>query len=96
MEGDHVNTHLPCPDAIEGTMFEDANDIYKKFIDPHCTDCSAPVNLSSKQRHDIKVKIESGDVQLDIFDASQKEIFSIMCRDSYPRFLNSKKNRKPI
>jgi hypothetical protein len=32
----------------------------------------------------------------DTFDVAQKEIFSVMSRDSYPRFLASTKNRKPI
>ena len=92
---EHDNARDICvSDHTTSNITDDANVIYKKFIDHnHSND---QVNLSSKQRHDIKALIESGDINVNIFDSAQKEIFSVMSRDSYPRFLASKKNRTPI
>ena len=69
----------------------EAQEIYNTFIDPRG---SAQVNLSSKQRTDVKSAIDSGELVRETFDAAQKEIFSVMSRDSYPRYLASKKNRQ--
>mmetsp|Transcript_36252 Transcript_36252/g.87485 ORF Transcript_36252/g.87485 Transcript_36252/m.87485 type:complete len:503 (-) Transcript_36252:335-1843(-) len=67
-----------------------AKGICRLFIDPHS---KSQVNLSSKQRSDIKNAIDKGELKRATFDAAQREIFSVMSRDSYPRFLASKKNR---
>lgn len=69
----------------------EAQEIYNTFIDPRG---GAQVNLSSKQRTDVKSAIDSGELVRETFDAAQKEIFSVMSRDSYPRYLASKKNRQ--
>ncbi|KAL7539823.1 hypothetical protein ACHAXR_009638 [Thalassiosira sp. AJA248-18] len=70
-----------------------AKNIYNQFID-HPS--NTQVNLSSKQRTDIKKAIGSGQVNRGTFDAAQREIFAVMSRDSYPRFLASKKNRQQM
>ena len=67
-----------------------AQEIYNTFIDHNS---STQVNLSSKQREEVKSAIDSGQLARETFDTAQKEIFSVMSRDSYPRFLQSKKNR---
>ena len=67
-----------------------AHGIYNTFIS---IQGSSQVNLSSKQRSDIKAAIDSGRLVRETFDVAQKEIFSVMSRDSYPRFLQSKKSR---
>lgn len=67
-----------------------AQDIYDTFIDHQS---NTQVNLSSKQRDEVKSAIDSGQLARETFDTAQKEIFSVMSRDSYPRFLQSKKNR---
>ena len=82
-----------CAEAGERSIIEEACDIYSRFIDDNST---TQVNLSSKQKSDIKAAIDSADLKKDTFDAAQKEIFSVMSRDSYPRFLASKKNKKPM
>eukprot|EP00581_Thalassiosira_minuscula_P002389 CAMPEP_0183749346 /NCGR_PEP_ID=MMETSP0737-20130205/68237_1 /TAXON_ID=385413 /ORGANISM="Thalassiosira miniscula, Strain CCMP1093" /LENGTH=495 /DNA_ID=CAMNT_0025985099 /DNA_START=521 /DNA_END=2008 /DNA_ORIENTATION=+ len=72
---------------------KDAEHIYNQFISQHS---KTQVNLSSKQRSDIKKAIGSGELVKETFDAAQREIFSVMSRDSYPRFLASKKTRMTI
>lgn len=70
----------------------EATALYRTFIDHRS---NSQVNLSSKQKGDIKRAIDSGRLTRETFDAAQKEIFSVMSRDSYPRFMASKKNRVP-
>ncbi|KAL3808368.1 hypothetical protein ACHAXA_005339 [Cyclostephanos tholiformis] len=65
-----------------------ARQIYLMFIDTYS---ASQVNLSSKQKGDIKRALDAGQLKRETFDAAQKEIFSVMSRDSYPRFLSSKK-----
>ncbi|KAL7479782.1 hypothetical protein ACHAW6_005506 [Cyclotella cf. meneghiniana] len=88
-----VNDFRAQFDDDHGSIGEEAHEIYKKFIGNHA---KTQVNLSSKQKNDIKKAIESGTVTKDMFDVAQKEIFSVMSRDSYPRYVASMKNRKPI
>jgi hypothetical protein len=87
------NKNSIAPSHEHGSIGKEAHEIYKKFIGNHA---KTQVNLSSKQKNDIKKAIESGTVAKDTFDVAQKEIFSVMSRDSYPRYIASKKNRKPI
>ncbi|KAL7550883.1 hypothetical protein ACHAWF_014087 [Thalassiosira exigua] len=68
-----------------------AKEIYDEFI---ANSSRTQVNLSSKQKGDIKVAIDSGQLKREIYDAAQREIFAVMSRDSYPRFLASKQNRR--
>jgi hypothetical protein len=70
-----------------------ARELYASFI---AANSDTPVNLSSAQRSEIKVAVESGKTTKCTFDRAQREIFSVMSRDSYPRYLASKLNRKPI
>ncbi|KAL3776453.1 hypothetical protein HJC23_008438 [Cyclotella cryptica] len=87
------NEHNIAPLNENGDIGEEANEIYKKFIG---NKSKTQVNLSSQQKNEIKKAIESGAVTKDTFDVAQKEIFSVMSRDSYPRYLTSKRNRKLI
>lgn len=80
-------------EARELSIADEAREIYNRFID---NTSSTQVNLSSKQKNDIKSAIDSRNLTRETFDVAQKEIFSVMSRDSYPRFLNSKKNRRPL
>lgn len=70
-----------------------AREIYNMFID---IDSAIQVNLSSKQKTDIKSALDAGQCRRETFDVAQKEIFSVMSRDSYPRFLSSKKKKMQI
>ena len=63
-----------------------AKEIYASFVE----DTTHQVNLSSRHKNDLKKAIESKELKKDTFDAAQKEIFGVMARDSYPRYLRSK------
>jgi len=67
-----------------------ADKIYTEYISHHA---KTQINVSSKQKTEIKNILATGEAKKDLFDAAQREIFSVMSRDSYPRFLASKKNR---
>ena len=86
-----VNDFKANLSAEEATAFitATAKDIYNQYIDQNT---KTQVNLSSKQRTDIKKAIDSGQTKRDMFDAAQREIFAVMSRDSYPRFLSSRNN----
>ena len=70
-----------------------AKGIYRLFIDQ---DSTTQVNLSSRMKSDLKSAYESGQFERNTFDMAQREIFSVMSRDSYPRFLASKKSRLTV
>ncbi len=70
-----------------------ARQIYIMFIDTYS---ASQVNLSSKQKGDVKRALDAGQLKRETFDVAQKEIFSVMSRDSYPRFLSSKKKMNNI
>lgn len=84
------NDEKSSPTAHTSATDTAAKGIYGLFIAPQS---KSQVNLSSKQRSDVKDAIDKGQLNRATFDAAQKEIFSVMSRDSYPRFLASKNNR---
>ncbi len=68
-----------------------AKEIYSTFV---ADGAEMQINISEAQLMDIRQKIESEDiVKRDLFDAAQKEIYSLMSRNSYPRFLSSLSSR---
>ncbi len=67
-----------------------ASDIYESYVQ----DTEHQVNLSSRHKHDLKEAIDSKQLRKDTFDAAQKEIFGVMARDSYPRYLGVQKRQK--
>ena len=74
---------LPVPVLSKREL---AIQIYNNFIKAS----DSQVNLSSLQRCQIRERINLDRITRDLFDVAQKEIFSVMARDSYPRFLASK------
>ena len=49
------------------------------------------INISEAQSISIRQRLESDDtIKRDLFDNAQKEVYSLMSRHSYPRFLSSK------
>ena len=90
---EHNTEEANKSEQYEVSIVDEARDIYDRFIDNHSNN---QVNLSSKQKSDIKAAIDSGELTKDTFEVAKREIFSVMSRDSYPRFLASKKNRRAI
>lgn len=63
-------------------------EIYDIFIKP---DAEFQINLPSYHCRKLEAIIKSNDkIERDLYDKAQKEIFSLMSCDSYPRFLASK------
>ena len=72
----------------ETDLKEFANDIFLRYIE---VESDFQINVSANERQDIKNKLDSNDtVDRNIFNNAQKEIYALMSRDSYPRFLSSK------
>jgi len=59
-------------------------DIYYTYIDTHS---SSEVNIDYKMRENIVDQLKTNDAS--IFTEAQHQIYSLMYRDSYPRFLSS-------
>jgi len=66
-----------------------ARSIYATYVE----DAEHQVNLSFKHKSDLKKAIDSNELKENTFDAAQKEIFALMARDSYPRYLAASKRR---
>lgn len=92
-DAEHHTEESNRSEQYDFSIADEARDIYDKFIDNHSNN---QVNLSSKQKGDIKAAIDSGVLTKDTFEVAKREIFSVMSRDSYPRFLASKKNRRAV
>lgn len=77
-------------ESLEAEIHSLASDIYDSFVQ----DTEHQVNLSSRHKNDLKEAIDSKQLRKDTFDAAQKEIFGVMARDSYPRYLGVQKRQK--
>lgn len=75
---------------FESEIHSLASDIYDSFV----KDTEHQVNLSSRHKNDLERAIDSKQLRKDTFDAAQKEIFGVMARDSYPRYLGVQKRQK--
>lgn len=69
-----------------------AKEIYQTFI---VEGAQMQINISEAQSLSITQRLESNEstVSRDLFDKAQKEIYVLMSRHSYPRFLSSNGNR---
>lgn len=68
-----------------------ALDIVDSYIK---NDSDMQINISASQRNKIQrdLKNTSGPIKRGIFDSAQKEVYAMMSRHSYPRFLVSNKS----
>ena len=62
------------------------NGIYEMFVKPLS---KKEVNIAGKTRQQIAENLEKEEVPQDLFDSAQSQVFSLMHRQSYPRFLCS-------
>lgn len=68
-----------------------AQEIYSTFIEEGS---NLQINISEAQLVSIRNKLSSEEeVQRDLFDSAQREVYSLMSRHSYPRFLASYKSK---
>jgi len=54
------------------------------------------INIPSALVAEIKKAVESDRIRRDVFDKAQQEIFSLMSRDSYPRYLAARRKRPSV
>ena len=71
----------------ESDLVAFGKDMYDVYIAPGA---ELQINVASTMCTTINKSLESGEAKRDLFDLAQKEMFSLMSRDSYPRFLASK------
>ncbi|XP_028666845.1 regulator of G-protein signaling 21-like [Erpetoichthys calabaricus] len=71
---------LDVPDELPSKAVE----IYNKFIQPRAP---KEINIDHQTREVIKLHLQMPDISC--FDVAQKQIFSLMEKDSYPRFIKS-------
>ena len=65
-----------------------AREIFSSFIEEGS---DMQINISEAQSLSIRQRLESEEtIKRDLFDNAQKEVYSMMSRHSYPRFLSSK------
>jgi hypothetical protein len=72
-------------------MKETALHIYDEYVKPGC---DMQVNLPMTMVKLIKKQLEEDAVKVDLLDEGQREIFNLMSRDSYQRFLNARTLRQ--
>ena len=65
---------------------EKARTLYTDFVKPMAVN---EVNIAGKTRKEIEEQLELEHITSDIFDAAQGQVYSLMHRQSYPRFLVS-------
>lgn len=68
-----------------------AQSIYNQFINP---DAPREVNLDSETREVLTGLMQ--EPTADTFDEAQHRIFSLMAKDSFPRFLRSSYSQQPL
>jgi len=74
----------------ESEIYDMARFIYASYVE----DTEHQINLSSKLKLDLKRALDSKQLSRGTFDAAQKEIFDVMARDSYPRYLAASKRQR--
>jgi hypothetical protein len=68
-------------------IYEMAIAIWDEYVKPGS---DMQVNIPNKMCKEVKATIDSHQLGHDLFDDSQREIFNLMSRDSYQRYLASK------
>ncbi len=75
---------------IEGDVINFAKEIFQTFIEEGS---DMQINISESQSKSVQQKLQSaGALERDLFDNAQREIYALMSRHSYPRFISSKRH----
>ena len=80
----------PDPGQLSPAMRDEANEIFSEFVK---IGSAMQVNLPSRLQKQIAKNVNEEKINADIFADGQKEIFSLMSRDSYQRFLKVNKKK---
>ena len=77
----------------ESELLEYAKEIFEVYI---ATEGELQINIPQAMVNEIRTALESGKVRRNMFDKAQREIFGIMSRDSYPRYLSTKRKSQSL
>ena len=77
----------------ESELLEYAREIFEVYI---ATEGELQINIPQAMVNEIRKVLESGNVRRNMFDKAQREIFGIMSRDSYPRYLSTKRKSQSL
>ena len=77
----------------EAEILDYAKSIFGTYIS---SDGELQINIPSALVAEIKKAVESGRIRRNVFDKAQQEIFSLMSRDSYPRYLAARRKRRSV
>ena len=80
-----------CEENAIGTEEQDLRSFAKEIFETYIQiNAEYQVNISSSQRLLVQTQLTSTyKMPRDIFDKAQRDVFAVMSRDSYPRFLAS-------
>ena len=81
---------IQVDEKIREKITEAATQIYGDYVKPGS---ETQINVPSKMQKAIKAKIDAKEISIHMFDAAQQEIFNLMSRDSYQRFLKANHRR---
>ncbi|MBN3307144.1 RGS4 protein, partial [Amia calva] len=85
---ENIEFWLACQDYKEARspteLSSKAKEIYNEFVDPHAL---KEINIDCHIRETIEMALQEPDFSC--FDEAQKHIYSVMEKDSWPRFLKS-------
>lgn len=77
----------------ESELLEYAREVFEVYI---ATEGELQINIPQAMVNEIRTALESGKVRRNMFDKAQREIFGIMSRDSYPRYLSTKRKSQSL
>jgi len=72
----------------ESELLEYAKEIFEVYI---ATEGELQINIPQSMVTEIRTVLENGKVRRNMFDKAQREIFGIMSRDSFPRFIANRR-----
>ena len=94
---EHAQQEQEQTDAIdklsESELLEYAREIFEVYI---ATEGELQINIPQAMVNEIRTALERGKVRRNMFDKAQREIFGIMSRDSYPRYLSTKRKSQSL
>ena len=77
----------------ESELLEYAKEIFEVYV---ATEGELQINIPQSMVNEIRTTLENGRVRRNMFDKAQREIFGIMSRDSYPRYLSTKRKSQSL
>ena len=77
----------------ESELLEYAKEIFEVYI---ATEGELQINIPQSMVTEIRTALEGGKVSRGLFDKAQREIFGLMSRDSFPRYIANKRKASSL